>query len=223
MVQHYIGFADARTATGITVRYVVADPGSWLYLDAVRPYAIRDGKPVELSDCVGGADYLGSCSLSFKLPVRCPAKSDNAKANNDDDETDGEGDAAGGGIGSYNHWKYGTERLHEKGTPGFLGRSAVEAKARYAGADITYLQGAEDTGKGKGTAYRVLDKSCAAALQGPFRLQRGLAYALYDRTHLAPAKQRKVIVVPTCAHEVACVFPKGHAALLGSGNASGQN
>ena len=95
---------------------------------------------------------------------------------------------------------------------------AAQARARYAAADIHYLQGELDTGEGKGTAYRVLDKSCAAAAQGPYRLQRGLAYAQYDRTLLAPEKRREVTVVPGCAHDVACVFPSeaARAALLGT-------
>lgn len=160
MVQHYIGFAaDAPTAS-VALRYVVSDPGTWLYFDAFRPQqASVDGGP-------------------------CP---------------------------TVNRWKYGTE-----GLPAHLGRSAAEARQRYAAADIHYLQGELDTGEGKGTAYRVLDKSCAAAAQGPYRLQRGLAYAQYDRTMLAPDKRREVTVVPGCAHDVACVFPSeaARAALL---------
>ncbi len=48
-------------------------------------------------------------------------------------------------------------------------------------------------------------------------MQRGLAYAQYDRTMLASGKRREVVVVPGCAHDVACVFPSeaARAALLG--------
>lgn len=163
MVQHYIGFAADAPAASVSLRYVVSDPGTWLYFDAFRPQqAIAPD---------GGT---------------CP---------------------------TVNRWKYGTE-----GLPAHLGRSAGEARQRYAGADIHYLQGELDTGEGKGTAYKVLDKSCAAAAQGPYRLQRGLAYAQYDRTMLAPDKRREVTVVPGCAHDVACVFPSeaARAALLGA-------
>jgi hypothetical protein len=37
LVQRYIGFAAPRLPAGVTIRYVVADPGSWLYFDTFRP------------------------------------------------------------------------------------------------------------------------------------------------------------------------------------------
>jgi hypothetical protein len=159
MVQHYIGFAQPTPAT-LSVRYVVADPGTWLYFDPARP-----------EEPPAGA---------------CP---------------------------DVNSWKYGTEAL-----PAHLGRQAAEARARYASAEVHYLEGALDAGSARGTAYRVLDRSCAANAQGPYRLQRGLAYAAYDRERLAPRAQRQVTVVPECAHDVACVFPSDVArpVLLGT-------
>ncbi|MFM9922213.1 hypothetical protein VLK31_04425 [Variovorax sp. H27-G14] len=162
MVQHYIGFADQENAgaASLAVRYVVADPGTWLYFDAWRPQPPAEGA--------------------------CP------------------------GV---NRWKYGTE-----GLPGHLGRSAAQARQRYAAADIRYLEGALDGSDAKGTYYGILDKSCAAMAQGPYRMQRGLAYAQYDRTLLAPEQHREVVLVPGCAHDVACVFPSeaARAALLGT-------
>ncbi|MEP7098895.1 MAG: hypothetical protein ABI781_00205 [Burkholderiales bacterium] len=159
MVQHSIGFAAAPPA-GVTLRYVVADPGSWLYFDAFRPH------PVDAANC--------------------PA---------------------------VNRWKYGTESL-----PAHFTRDAAQARAHYAAAEIHYLEGELDSDAAKGTAYRVLDTSCAANAQGPFRLQRGQAYLTYDRALLAPAHRRELVVVPGCAHDVACVFPSpaASAALLGA-------
>lgn len=162
MVQRYVAFAKDRPAGAQhapQLRYVVADPSSWLYFDPARP------QPVDAASC--------------------PA---------------------------LNQWKYGTDAL-----PTWLGRNAQQARAHYAAADISYLQGELDNGPGKGKAYRMLDRSCAANAQGPDRLARGLAYAQYDRTLLAPDKSRRVVVVPGCAHDVACVFPSDAArgALLG--------
>lgn len=159
MVQHSIGFA-APAPLGVTLRYVVADPGSWLYFDAVRP------EPVDAAACP-----------------------------------------------EVNRWKYGTEDL-----PEHLARSAADARARYVAAEIHYLEGALDASAAKGNAYRVLDRSCAALAQGPYRLQRGQAYADYDRAVLAPPQQRALTVVPGCGHDVACVFPSAtaRAALLGA-------
>lgn len=164
MVQHYIGFAAVPPAvplaqpTPLALRYVVADPGSWLYFDPVWPAA---------------------------TVAACP---------------------------DVQRWKYGLEDL-----PAGLGRSAAEARAHYAQADIHYLEGALDSSDAPGTFYKILDKSCAAMAQGPYRLQRGLAYAAYDRSVLAPEKQRSVTIVPGCAHDVACVFTAAEArpALLG--------
>jgi hypothetical protein len=189
MVQHYVGFAAARPAGPVTIRYVVSDPGTWLYFDALRPQPMRDGSAVDWSGCTGGPDFLGNCTLEF-------ARADNA-------------------CPELNRWKYGTDSL-----PDGLGRSAAEARSRYSQADITYLEGELDSGSCPRTFYRILDKSCAASAQGPYRMQRGLAYAQYDRTFVAPDKQRKVVVVPGCAHDVACVFPSeaGRAALLGPQN-----
>ena len=155
MVQHYIGFAHPPAGHRLALRYVVADPGTWLYFDPARP-----------------------------APA-CPGA---------------------------NQWKYGTDNL-----PATLGRDAAAARAYYTAANVHYLEGERDQGSGPGTYHKILDKSCAAMAQGPDRLQRGLAYAAYDRQLLAPAKQRQVTLVPGCAHDVACVFPSAAArsALLG--------
>jgi hypothetical protein len=176
MVQHYIGFA--RKAPGaVSVRYVVSDPGTWLYFDPVRPQPMRNGAPVDWQACGSGADTLRNCTVTLAPAdaAACPA---------------------------VNRWKYGTD-----GLPAFLGRGAAQAREQYARADISYLEGELDSSEAKGTYYGILDKSCAAAAQGPYRMQRGLAYAQYDRTVLAPDKRREVVVVPGCAHDVACVFP----------------
>lgn len=186
MVQHYIGFAAGEAAGHVAIRYVVADPGTWLYLDDLRPQPALDGQAVDWSKCSGGADFLGNCKLEFtNMQAQCPR---------------------------LNRWKYGTD-----GLPRILRRGAAEARARYAEADIRYLEGALDSGAAPGAAYKILDKSCAASAQGPYRLQRGIAYAQYDRTVLAPGKQRKVVVVPGCAHDAACVFASdaARAALFG--------
>ena len=106
----------------------------------------------------------------------------------------------------YDHWKYGVQRL-----PAALPHSAAQARARYAQAHIEYLEGALDSGTDKAAYYRILDKSCAAQLQGPFRLQRGLAYLAYERSVLQPAVPRRLTVVPGCAHNVACVLPSAAA------------
>ena len=112
----------------------------------------------------------------------------------------------------YNNWKYGAVNM-----PTHFSRSLEEAKKVYAAADIHYMQGALDSSDGPGTVYNLLDKSCAAYLQGPFRMQRGLSFAAYDRALIAPEKNRTVTVVPECAHNVTCVFAskEAHSVLFG--------
>jgi hypothetical protein len=176
-VQHYAGFADPPP---LELRYVVADPGTFLYFDPVRPSPEVAGAAVDWTTCAGGAMGLGACELAFAVP--------------------------GGVCGNADHWKYGLSRL-----PAHLGRDATAARAAYAAADISYLEGGQDFGEGRGTAYSVLDRSCAAEAQGPFRLQRGLAYVQYDRAMLAKDRPRPLAVVPGCAHDVACVFPSAAA------------
>lgn len=151
-VQHYIGFA--RPPAGLHMRYVVADPGTWLYFDPVRPATSVDSKA---------------------LSEMCP---------------------------SFHEWKYGTNKL-----PAWLGRNAIQAKAHYARADIAYLEGELDQGEGRGTAYRLLDKSCAAQAQGPYRLQRGQYYANYDRQWIQPSHPHRLTTVPGCDHHVSCLLP----------------
>lgn len=179
MLQHSVGFAAAAPA-GITLRYVIADPGSWLYFDPVRPQPQRGGQDVDWSAC-SGPEGAGSCEFRFTQPdpAACPG---------------------------YDHWKYGVQRL-----PAALPHSAAQARARYAQVHIEYLEGALDSGTDKAAYYRILDKSCAAQLQGPFRLQRGLAYLAYERSVLQPATPRRLTVVPGCAHNVACVLPSAAA------------
>jgi hypothetical protein len=148
VLQHYVAFA-ADPPAGLAMRYVIADPGTWLYFDPVRPAALDENQA-------------------------CPQR---------------------------NRWKYGTDEL-----PTWLPRNAVDARARYAAADLLYLEGERDDDDSHGTAFKVLDRSCGASLQGSYRLQRGLAYSLYDRSVLSRSPRRAVRVVPGCAHDVTCVF-----------------
>ena len=180
-VQHYIGFSTLQPKS-YSVRYVVADPGTWLYFDAERPQPMIKGQRVAWSECdVDGQSDFGKCTVKISIPSQtlsdCPA---------------------------YNAWKYGTDKL-----PTTLPTNATAGAARlaYQAADVTYLEAALDSSNHKNAAYKVLDKSCGAALQGPFRLHRGLAYALYDQEKLQSPHHRMMKIVPDCGHNVACVFP----------------
>jgi|APCry1669189034_1035192.scaffolds.fasta_scaffold06198_1 hypothetical protein len=176
MVQRYVGFAGDVSNLGLKVRYVISDPGSWLYFDSQRAQPYLNGTKVSWEQCSGGTQGLGQCELKME-----------------------ESRASCFGI---NDWKYGLIKL-----PPELPWGGDDARAQYSQADISYMEGALDSSAARGTYYEILDKSCAANAQGPFRLQRGIVYAFYDRILLAPDKNRKVIIVPGCAHDVSCVFP----------------
>jgi hypothetical protein len=187
MIQHYIGFSADVVSTKLKLRFVVSDPGSWLYFDNVRAKPYLGGSPVAWENCKGGAEGLGDCEIKFGQPEP--------------------------GCATTNSWKYGLDQL-----PSYLTRNSEQARARYAAADIHYLEGALDSSKAKGTYYGILDKSCAAQAQGPYRLQRGVVFAAYSRAVLNPKINTRVTIVPNCAHDVACVFPSKQAqsALFGN-------
>ncbi len=106
----------------------------------------------------------------------------------------------------WNDWRYGLGDL-----PRYLGRTGTAARAAYVAANVTYLEGGDDTGTSKAASYKLLDQNCGAEAEGNFRLDRGQNYAAYDARMLAMGRH-KLIVVPGCAHNVACVFPKASEA-----------
>ena len=80
MLQRSIGFAQQPPA-GVSLRYVVADPGTWLYFDPMRPQPQRAGSDVDWAACSDAA-----CSYRMQRPEEssCPG---------------------------YDQWKYGTQAL----------------------------------------------------------------------------------------------------------------
>ncbi len=100
-----------------------------------------------------------------------------------------------------NQWRYGLE-----GAPAWLDHGLAQVKARYAKATIGYLVGALDSSQAPGAFYRILDKSCAAMAQGPFRLQRAQAYVAAENAQRPLASPRQLSVVPGCGHDVTCVL-----------------
>jgi hypothetical protein len=182
MLQRHAAFS-AAAPRGIRLRYVIADPGTWLYFDAVRPGLLSEGQPAtDAADCERAASHPGAgCTFSLQPPdaATCPR---------------------------YDRWKYGVA-----GLPAALGRDPAAARTRYRAAEVTYLAGALDNGPGPGTYDKVLDHSCAAQLQGTYRLQRAQGYAAYERQTLQPLRARSLGVVPGCAHDVGCVLPSAEA------------
>lgn len=182
----------ADAPPGVHLRYVVAAPSSWLYFDAVRPQPQQGGQSVDWAACGAGSAFPGDCTWRFVPPTVATCP-------------------------EANRWKYGLQNL-----PAHLGRTAAEARARYRAADVRYLEGADDSAATRAAALDVLDRRCAAQLQGPFRLQRGVAYAAYERAVLQPPRPRPLAVVPGCGHDVGCVLPSdaARAAVFGDAPAA---
>ena len=151
LVQRYAVLGKA--AAGRMLRYVVANPSSYVYFSPDRPY------PVE------------ACA-------------------------------------DFDRWKYGMTDL-----PPYAGTVQVAAlEAAYARCDVTYLWGGEDND----AAQPALDRSCAAAAQGPHRLARGQAYFAYlNARH--PRLMHRAAVVPGVGHDADGMFRSaaGLTALFG--------
>jgi len=69
---------------------------------------------------------------------------------------------------NFDAWKYG----FASGVPSYVTMSAAALEARFVKRRVTYLLGTADIDPN----HRVLDKSCAGAAQGPYRLARGHAF-----------------------------------------------
>lgn len=180
-LQRHAAFG-APAPAGLRLRRVIADPGTWLYLDPVRPRPVLDGQPVsDPAACGPAAAFPDRCVLVLEQPAVAACR-------------------------DYDQWKYGLG-----GLPAPLGVDADTARERYRQADLAYLAGALDSGPGPGTFNGILDHSCAAELQGPFRLQRAQGFAAYEAQVLKPPRPRPLAVVPGCAHDVGCVLPSGAA------------
>jgi hypothetical protein len=156
VVQRYAvigrGAAWLETA-GMALRYVVANPSSYVYFSADRPVRVAD----------------------------CP-------------EVD--------------RWKYGMTDL-----PPYAGAAdPVSLEAAYARRALVYLWGAED----RDVAQPALDRSCAAAAQGPHRLARGQAYFAYLQAR-HPDLAHRAALVPGVGHDGDGMFRSaaGLAALFG--------
>ena len=151
---------DRAEAAGLAVRYVVANPSSYVYFSPDRP------RPDD--------------SFATFSAARCPG---------------------------FDDWKYGMNRL-----PPYAGPSTPAAlEAAFVRRRVIYLWGGDDTDRDQ----PALDKSCAAAAQGPHRLARGQAYFAYLKAR-HPDLAHTAAVVPGVGHDGDAMFSStaGLAALF---------
>jgi len=148
-------------APGVHCRYVIANPSSYVYFDAMRPDAQGILRPADTARCPG-----------------------------------------------VDNWKYGVRRA-----PRYVEAAQFETlEQRYAAADVIYLLGQED----RDPHHDALDRSCAAAAQGPHRLARGRSYFAYLKER-HPALSHRCWEVPGVGHNGAAMLGshEGVRALFG--------
>lgn len=154
----------------INIRFVVANPSSYLYMDDRRPH----GSPMER--------------------VARPSRRDRKHCPGYDDYKYGLGN-----LNAYQRDRGGAEAL----------------RARYASRQVTYLLGQDD----RDTDGELLDRSCAAELQGLHRLERGISYFDYlgVRYGRRVYDKHNLVVIPGVGHDRVELFhsPAGRVALFG--------
>ncbi|SFU80562.1 hypothetical protein SAMN05216350_105253 [Polaromonas sp. YR568] len=101
----------------------------------------------------------------------------------------------------YNNFRYGPDNMVDYGR----GLDGEQLFKRYASRDVLYLVGAKDNDP----AYKSLDKSCGAGMQGTDRLDRHRNYLRYEQFLAVKWRTpvtREAIVVPGAGHEAAGIF-----------------
>jgi pimeloyl-ACP methyl ester carboxylesterase len=94
---------------------------------------------------------------------------------------------------AYDQWKYGFEA-----TPPYLkGMSVAALESRFAGRDVVYLLGSEDTNPN----HPALDRSCGAEAEGPYRLARGHDYFDYLQARHPAGLHQQLWEVPGVGHD----------------------
>lgn len=148
LVQRYAvvtGVFGNITRPRLRMRFVVANPSSYVYFNPDRP-----------TPSGGFAPYDAA---------RCP---------------------------KFNDWKYGFID-----PPPYVTIGVAAAESRYVMRRVTYLLGMLDTDPN----HPVLDKTCMAEAEGPYRLARGLAYAQYLRMRHPDGTNQDVAEVPGVDHD----------------------
>ena len=162
---------------GVPMTYVVANPSSYAYLDALRPTALA---------------YATTASAPGYIPAVPAAPGAGAGA-----ATAGPFRAFGDdrNCTTFNQWPYGLQKR-----TGYTEKIADDQlKKQLVARQTTYLLGELDI-----LPLGGFDASCAAMAQGPTRLARGQAFSKYVNEKLGA--QHKTIVVALCGHNARCMF-----------------
>jgi pimeloyl-ACP methyl ester carboxylesterase len=135
---------------GLALRFVIANPSSYLYFSADRPAAGGGFKPYDAATCPG-----------------------------------------------FNHWKYGVDA-----PPPYVTGPVKALEDAYVQRRVTYLLGQLDTDPN----HPVLDKSCPAEAEGPYRLARGRSYVAYLHGRHPAGTNQDTAEVPKVDHDANGMF-----------------
>jgi pimeloyl-ACP methyl ester carboxylesterase len=202
--------------TGLAVRYVVANPSSYGYLDSTRPVykcGNCDCNPREC-DCDAKCTPDGpihDATLPFVRPPSGFSVADPKQFVC--------------GHAKYNDWPYGLANRWGY-THNDVGYPMNVSLALYPERDVNYLVGQNDTcndglaecdgecwqkdNKEAPCMRNHMDNRCPAMLEGPWRKARGKTYMKFLKKYYGKDVHRFGIV-PGCGHNATCIFASGIA------------
>jgi len=171
---------------GISFKFVAANPGSYVYLNELRP-TLLDEK-ILLEEDQAKFDKI----FNQKVVWFNPATISNP------------------GPGDYNDWKFGLAKNVPYLEPHMSNQQLIN---RYIRRNVEYLAGLCDTHPGKHAPLvpededdKVLDASPQAQLQGRFRLERAILYWDNLTAVLGGNSRHRITFVPKVAHDATGMF-----------------
>lgn len=198
---------------GLDIRYVVANPSSYVYLDNKRwAYSCQAG-PCNCTAASCRCDATMGCSSPHQLGV--PSQ-----------EQAGKEFVCWGGYRdnyNFNNWPYGLgDGLLPYAPPYVKVRDLSDAIQKFPSRHIDYLVGQNDTcndqmvghcdtecwQKDNGCFRNQMDTRCPAMLQGRFRKERGHKYMEYLKQYFGKPVH-SLMDVPGCGHNATCMFYSG--------------
>jgi len=180
--------ADSFPGKVVAIKYIIANPSSFLYLDATR------ARNISRNPTCGR--YCNSTSIpSDTFTFGLPTSEDITSCKN------------------YNLYKYGTDNLNK-----YMNKTGVSTLVHnYRQKNVTYLFGGEDTCNSLydcDCSDHVLDTTCSAQLQGMCRIQRGWIYYkylqhVYNTDYSSPVHQ--AFTIANVGHDACEMFSRSES------------
>ena len=169
---------------GITVRYIVMNPGSYMYFSdkRVRPRSQRPRYEFDF-DFETPSDHTIDEAIAF-----CASLTGNDCGSRNECRN------------QYNRYGWGTEGLLDWDYHRNLSLSAEEMAEQYCNRNVVYLVGSED--RIIGSDIRHTGLSCGDILQGKDRLERAVIYFAHLKNELGCSIERRHVIdiVPGVGH-----------------------